>query len=464
RGPSSPALVALSVVGGPDAGTTHPLRRGRVVVGRDDTADVVVADPDLSRRHLALEIGSDAVRVADLGSTNGTRLDGCPLGAGLTDLPAGASLRAGESTLRIGAPERRQAACRPRDDGTVVVNRPPRITPAGPRSTVRFPTPPDRRSAGRLPVIAALAPLVMGVGMAVVMHSPQYLAFAVLSPVMLVGNAISERLGLRKGRRHEATAYRRDLADATAALAEALAASRRRTHAAAPDPATIARTALTPSHRLWERRRADADFLRVRIGTGDRPADVAVEGPVDAAALTARQVPVSIDLAGTVGVAVPRPPVDALLRSLVCQLGCLHGPSDLQIAMLGSRARRRGGSGRGGYRTSVGRAPRRPHSDRDRSRHSRVTSPPPSSAERRVSPVIGVHGPANGWSSCWTAPPRWCRLRHCWRCCVPDRRWASMLSASNARRCGCPRSAGRRSTLAARPAPGCGCDRPMPRA
>ncbi|MGI8695917.1 MAG: FHA domain-containing protein, partial [Mycobacteriales bacterium] len=102
RGPSSPALVELSVVGGPDAGATHPLRRGRVIVGRDDTADVVVADPDLSRRHLALEIGSDAVRVADLGSTNCTRLDGCPLGAGLTDLPAGASLRAGESTLRIG--------------------------------------------------------------------------------------------------------------------------------------------------------------------------------------------------------------------------------------------------------------------------------------------------------------------------------------------------------------------------
>jgi hypothetical protein len=48
----------------------------RVVVGRSRDCDVVVNDPNVSRRHLELRREEDGWMVADLGSTNGVRVNG----------------------------------------------------------------------------------------------------------------------------------------------------------------------------------------------------------------------------------------------------------------------------------------------------------------------------------------------------------------------------------------------------
>src|SRR5215204_5257041 len=48
----------------------------RVVVGRSRDCDVVVNDPNVSRRHLELRREDDGWMVADLGSTNGVRVNG----------------------------------------------------------------------------------------------------------------------------------------------------------------------------------------------------------------------------------------------------------------------------------------------------------------------------------------------------------------------------------------------------
>src|SRR3954468_20697822 len=69
------AVLSLHIVGGPDAGRARPLERGRLTIGRDPAADVQLDDPDVSRRHAAIEVGR-TVTVRDLGSTNGTRVDG----------------------------------------------------------------------------------------------------------------------------------------------------------------------------------------------------------------------------------------------------------------------------------------------------------------------------------------------------------------------------------------------------
>ena len=99
-GPDSPA--ELRVVGGPDAGGIHLLLPGRVRVGRSADADVPLDDPDVSRFHLALDVSADGrVTVADLGSTNGTGLDGAAVGAEPCPLPPGALISLGESTLQV---------------------------------------------------------------------------------------------------------------------------------------------------------------------------------------------------------------------------------------------------------------------------------------------------------------------------------------------------------------------------
>jgi hypothetical protein len=70
---------------------------GRFVVGRGDDADLRLHDPTVSPRHLRFEVSDDGVRVADLGSRNGTLVDGLPVIA--ADLVDGARIELGETTL-----------------------------------------------------------------------------------------------------------------------------------------------------------------------------------------------------------------------------------------------------------------------------------------------------------------------------------------------------------------------------
>ncbi|MER7200664.1 FHA domain-containing protein, partial [Streptomyces sp. NPDC000188] len=99
------AAAQLHVVAGPDAGGVHLLHGGEIRVGRSADADVALDDPDVSRMHCAVTLGTDGrVTVTDLGSTNGTTVDGSPVGDRPARLAPGALLRLGESTLRL-APE-----------------------------------------------------------------------------------------------------------------------------------------------------------------------------------------------------------------------------------------------------------------------------------------------------------------------------------------------------------------------
>ncbi|MEM9195564.1 MAG: FHA domain-containing protein [Myxococcota bacterium] len=99
----------LRVDDGPDKGTVHALPEGRTVVGRSETADLVLTDADASREHLEIEWGPDGFVARDLGSKNGlivngktlttrTLRDGDVLAVGASTMtfvdPAAAALRA----------------------------------------------------------------------------------------------------------------------------------------------------------------------------------------------------------------------------------------------------------------------------------------------------------------------------------------------------------------------------------
>jgi pSer/pThr/pTyr-binding forkhead associated (FHA) protein len=57
-------------------------QQSRVVVGRARSADYPVDDPNVSRRHAMLYWEGDQLYVKDLGSTNGTFVNGRPMTAG----------------------------------------------------------------------------------------------------------------------------------------------------------------------------------------------------------------------------------------------------------------------------------------------------------------------------------------------------------------------------------------------
>lgn len=72
------AKLSLAVIAGPEAGKIFRIEKPRVVIGRHD-ADINVDDPEISRRHAAIEITGDRVYLVDLGSTNGTFVESSPV-------------------------------------------------------------------------------------------------------------------------------------------------------------------------------------------------------------------------------------------------------------------------------------------------------------------------------------------------------------------------------------------------
>lgn len=75
--------VALAVIEGPGRGQVFRLTKARMVLGRSG-ADIVLYDPEVSRKHCAIEVHGSTATLIDLGTTNGTfvsnkSIDQCPL-------------------------------------------------------------------------------------------------------------------------------------------------------------------------------------------------------------------------------------------------------------------------------------------------------------------------------------------------------------------------------------------------
>ncbi len=90
------ALVGhLRVTGSMNLDAPSALRPGKTIVGRED-ADIVVFDSTLSARHFEIENRDGRFLVRDLGSTNGTRVNGEPL-VGTAELEDGDRIEAGKT-------------------------------------------------------------------------------------------------------------------------------------------------------------------------------------------------------------------------------------------------------------------------------------------------------------------------------------------------------------------------------
>ncbi|MER5280341.1 FtsK/SpoIIIE domain-containing protein [Streptomyces sp. NPDC002809] len=315
----------LHVIAGPDAGGVHLLHGGQIRIGRSADADVPLDDPDVSRLHCAVTVSADGrVSVADLGSTNGTSLDGTDVRDRPVRLNPGALLRLGESTLRLTSGARTPTlGTAPDGEGHLRVASAPATAPEPPdhgygpaygepekhdgpdaaheheRSAGPDGRSPARPRTGRVPDDGA--PRRGGIG------------------------AWARRLTGGKGDpAHEGVPDEAG-PQPPAATFTALPTAPEGTW---PDPAAVLLTALGPGPRLWERDTAHPEALVVRLGTADR------------ADLPAVPVTVGLREAGSLGLAGPRERLAGLARSTVAQLAALHSPADLEIVLISTdRAR-----------------------------------------------------------------------------------------------------------------------------
>jgi hypothetical protein len=70
-----------------------------LVVGRED-AGLTIEDEEISRRHAVIRPGNGGIEIEDLGSTNGTYVNGVRI-EGVTRLAGGDTVKLGKSVLQI---------------------------------------------------------------------------------------------------------------------------------------------------------------------------------------------------------------------------------------------------------------------------------------------------------------------------------------------------------------------------
>jgi predicted component of type VI protein secretion system len=124
-----------------------------LVVGRENV-DVVIEDAELSRRHFAVRPVAGGIEVEDLGSRNGTRVDGTRID-GPTRVRHGAVVAAGMTTLAVEVPQEAPAGTAGEtrahvSSGTVIGQ-----APARPQRSRPEPPPPAPAPAAPAPTTAS---------------------------------------------------------------------------------------------------------------------------------------------------------------------------------------------------------------------------------------------------------------------------------------------------------------------
>lgn len=354
----APATIAhLAVLSGPQAGTVLPLPAGEHVLGRSRYADLRVLDSALSRRHALLAVGPDRIHVHDLGSVNGTRVEGETLGSAPVELLPGALLQAGGSVLRVCGPPAPGAqggrpAAHAHADGAVIIDVPAPPAPTSPTlacapapaPTIHFPTPPPPARASTSPWLFAVLPLLTAAVLAVALRNVLFLALGLMGPLGMLAHAGFERRRGRSDRADRQRRYEAALAEARRRLAEALEQERAAAHARHPPLPVILARATRHVPGVWQRTGLP---WRVRCGSGIADSTVRVVhpdsdgGPPTPGSGRPRvaDVPLTLDLDGR-SVACCGGPADVagLVRSVLIQLATHHPPDDVRLRLsLGAR-------------------------------------------------------------------------------------------------------------------------------
>lgn len=90
---------ALTIEGGPQTGLTYVLGPGNTVAGRAGSCEIFLPDVTVSREHVRFSVDTAGLTMADLGSTNGTYVNGRRRDAG--HLGEGDELMIGKYHLRV---------------------------------------------------------------------------------------------------------------------------------------------------------------------------------------------------------------------------------------------------------------------------------------------------------------------------------------------------------------------------
>lgn len=91
--------LSLAILDGPDAGSVFRIDKPRVTIGRSN-ADLTLNDSEASRQHALLEVRDSVYMLSDMGSTNGTLVDGTRID-GTMEISDKSEFQVGSTTLML---------------------------------------------------------------------------------------------------------------------------------------------------------------------------------------------------------------------------------------------------------------------------------------------------------------------------------------------------------------------------
>ena len=142
---------------GPTVGKVYPLEAAEISIGRDSANMVAINDAEVSRRHARMELRGSAYMIQDLGSTNGTFVNGTRI-TGMQVLNPGDTVAFGEGIVLVyeGAVDPNATVLSAKSPATAVQR--PVATPAPSATPTPAPTPAPAPAPAPAVVSASVRP------------------------------------------------------------------------------------------------------------------------------------------------------------------------------------------------------------------------------------------------------------------------------------------------------------------
>lgn len=327
-----PHLLDIVVIEGPCVGARAALTDQPLGIGRGPDNHLVLDDSDLSRHHCQLRIDQGRAVVCDANSTNGSYLDGSPVGSQQLEMRAGQRLRIGGSTLVLERSSRPSEPLAVDTAGRYLVHRPPRNQLRVADLDLVEPAAPAIEKHRGFPWVAAITPLILAVVMVLVLGNLMFAMFALLSPVMVIAQYAGDR-NTTRGRHHDQqSAHAQNVERFQQDCAAAVRAEQGMRRQIAPPVATAARDVQLRTARLWNRAPTHEDFGAWRVGIGTTESRIRLRAAVgESRHLRIDDVPVVVPMREHSVVGISGALRHLLTQSALLQLATWHSPGYLRI-------------------------------------------------------------------------------------------------------------------------------------
>lgn len=332
----------ITILSGPEEGREISLGHGSSTIGRDHDQDVRLSDSLVSKAHARLNI-SDVAEIIDMGSANGTRVNGEPVTR--ANVTRNDVVTVGSTSFMI---ELEALGAGTNLGGVVSLNRSPRLDPQYEGREIIAPDPPQRPRPQPFPIRVIFMPLIMGPIMLMMGRSPYAMVFIIMMPLM----ALMMWLDTKRRQKKEWREVRIEFAAAIDATADEIdeehAVERQGRLREAPSVAEVIDDAFARGPLLWTRRPEHDAFLKLRLGIGTMPSRIEMKMPTNKQGIPemwrdlrrleehgviVHDVPVVENFrdCGNIGVGGQRAVAVGVARNLLIQLVGLHSPAELVV-------------------------------------------------------------------------------------------------------------------------------------